>query len=63
MFSPNNSSARKSGLEEYKKQKAVKRVYGREREEGNTVYRERERLGTVRVSREKERTEEKVYKA
>lgn len=30
---------------------------------GNTVYRERERLGTVRASRERERTAGKVYKA
>lgn len=45
-------------------------AYGREREEGDgrgggfdTVYRERERLGTVRVSREEDRMVEKVYKA
>lgn len=34
-----------------------------ERGRGDTVYRERERLGTVRASREEERMVEKVYKA
>ena len=40
-----------------------KGTYVEERKRRNMVYRERERLSTVRASREKERTAEKVYKA
>ena len=48
-------------MEEIEKEK--KECMGERGRGGDTVYRERERLCTVRASREEDRMVEKVYKA